>query len=311
MALTYEAKTNILLHMATPENWSNIFDLDNPTRHRHFLQISFNVNEWADHFADWKNYAPPAVNAYNITKLLVGHDMGIEPSLRARNTLHPDALKRFLDRLPKATQYGEGVLESFGDIGEQIKQKHITEKIEHTIRKIKSKNIASDIENPWRDTTEFTGYDVETPRNFSSTSIGNDTFEIRMSLGDREKMWSFGPVFTHAAQHGMEFNLDNTSISFTELFEAIASGQETQDHRNKDWIYQQFTSPAARQISRDIRSTLTSNFNLAREGFFVVNHTKEAVLVGVRSDVFNKVDIAQMEDRNKRINTAFKDMGLG
>lgn len=245
---------------------------------RYFYQIAFNIEDWQTYFDDWDNFAPPSVNGFNLSKLILGHDLGVEPGLDAMNTIDIDLAKRYIRRAGKIN-FGAGVLDALGDIGKQMTSIKIARAVEAQQRGTAN----ADIQKPWVDTTEFNGHFVAVPKHFASHSHRQE-FSLRTELDDREKVWAFGHIFKHASKYPNAISMQAKTMKPRALFDTLASGHDVEDHRGTKWMYRLFETKQSGLFARNIRDVFNQNLRLPTQSFFAVNYDGYTTLAAVRSD---------------------------
>lgn len=204
----------------------------------------------SDIFLDLGGNIPTSV------KLIVAKDFGVEPDLRALNSLHYGAAAQ--DIL---------FLENWGPQG--LAQKNV---------------IPSSLEVAWTDSTEFTGYRIALPNNFALRKT-EQGFTLLTTLDGRERIFAHSAVLQSATvKLNSVVDTVNSKTPPHQLLETLSDSDLFSDHRGGEWNGFIFESKHSAEIAAQIRAVMTDNLHISGQDCAIINFDEGRCLLAIRND---------------------------
>lgn len=208
-------------------------------------------------------------------KLVVSKDLGLEPNLRTINEIDPDQARAYIEYL---------LTEEYDDSFEgPIQWRPIKPK------KLKDLSVFA---KAWDDTTQFSGYFIDTPRRFF-VQKAEDGFDLATSLDHRERIWSHGQVFKSAASaHTTPIQMITTKTPPHTLLHMLERGNTTRDHRGREWTYIIFETKDAAKITELTRGMIRDNFHLSGDYVSTINFDDGLCILAIDCDALTQTKLA-------------------
>lgn len=231
---------------------------------RFFHVISFNSaasDEFGLSLTDLKDYV----------KIILAREIGLEPDLKAINELDPDRfVSMAAEIIPREydpdwsgpEQWRPEIKKSIGDL--------------------------RDIEKTWHDVTQFKGYSIDTPSRFA-ISRTHRGFDIQTSLDHREQILAQGRVLKNAFESSPEpFTPLNTNKMDRTLLHFLNHGEETEDHKNRQWRYVVIQSEQSAVLSHRVRELCRQNLGLEQQDFSAINHDDDKCILAMNAHALKR-----------------------
>ncbi|MBU6235842.1 MAG: hypothetical protein KGQ41_08355 [Alphaproteobacteria bacterium] len=192
-------------------------------------------------------------------KLVVACDFGIEPGIQAFNTPESYVIYRQPDNdshLPRQWRR-----KPEGPVEVQFFQK------------------------PWKDTTQFEGYDIPLPANFH-VEVGDGSVTVITSLDQREAIWSQGDVYRNVASSDTStVQTVSGSTSARHILNLLGRGAVTRDKRGREWNYVLLHTKDTLPVSLTVRSAVRREFGLSARHAAVLTFDDNLCIVAMNSHV--------------------------
>lgn len=224
------------------------------------------------------------------TKLILARDMGLEPRLEAFNALDEDKARAYLDYL-------------------MVEEEDMTWKgpRQWRPRLIKSPTRAGvqALQKPWKDSTEFEGYFIATPKNFRIQK-SEDGFDVRASVEYREWIWTHGAILNTVMENqtaplAILGKLDQPAT----FLHALEQGSRTENHRGDAWHYVVFKNKEAAAYAEVIRTNLMDNMGLTAGNFLSMAYDQEHMVLAMDAKTLGKLRLAY--DSTKELLAMIRD----
>lgn len=148
------------------------------------------------------------------------------------------------------------------------------------------------IEEPWTDSTEFTGAEVAVPFNYrvETTKDGVDVY-----MGGERRRWLMANAqlaqraFTMAAAPWRA----NRNLCPEDILAGIKSGEHVTENNGAPWrlgVYQTDYAPVMAHI---VRCFLSERMNMSGSDYLAVNHAQDMFILGVNEEKLESASAAQ------------------
>lgn len=153
------------------------------------------------------------------TKLIVARDLDIEPDLEAINELDPEKMKaHFLNSLT----------DEYIDPDTMPQQ----------WRRMKPKKAIpiTELQKDWRDTVQFSGHVIDTPKQFFVNAT-EEGFELAFSLEHKERILSLGKVWEKAQKQQILPAIVKPETPLRTLLAMLNNARTVENHRGDKWRF--------------------------------------------------------------------------
>jgi hypothetical protein len=143
------------------------------------------------------------------------------------------------------------------------------------------------VQKPWRDTTEFEGHDVSSPRTFF-VEADDAGLNLITSLDQREAIWSQGDVLHAALSTGAPPVQTVTSRTQAHhMLNLLTRGAVTRDTRGREWNYVVVETQHSLDIATKLRKAMRHEFGLTARHCSVMTYDKGLCILAMASKVLD------------------------
>ncbi len=206
------------------------------------------------------------------SKLVIAKDLNVEPDLYAFNELDEEKaaqlLAAFLEEEPDETWEGP----------EQWRP----------LKKKTSIGIAA-AEKPWKDTTEFSGYNTAIPKRFFIEKTDNG-FNLSTSSDTKNSIFSQGNILK-TAQNSDIFKVETINKNTTPqtVLHFLNQAHTMTDHLNEKWSFVVLKSMAAKDVTIAARDTIQNAFGLDYNDYAALNYSDNLSLLAMKTSILKDV----------------------
>ena len=238
---------------------------------RFFHKISFKD----DAFKEWDIH--PAY-ATMFAKLVVAKDLNIEPGLEAQNEIDEKKAAFLLAEYLKS-RYDELEMPEAWKANAPIGMSEIMGA---------SKNIFSEAEKPWDDTTEFGGYNAALPNRFFITKT-DDGFDLTTSSDAKHSIWAQGALLRQARNKDiMAIQTVNDRTATENILHMLNHGHTTEDHLGREWRFVVLQSAAAQKVVGNMNSTAQNALAIDSQDYAAISFDNSMSLLAMEAETLER-----------------------
>lgn len=214
---------------------------------------SISINE--DNIREWD--IPPAY-AMMFAKLVLAHDLNLEPDIKTLNTLDEEqAVRILLNHLKNPAQAND-------------KQTGI-------------------VERNWSDTTEFEGYRVDIAQKFSISRTDHG-YDFATTSTQKHAIIAHGGLLIQAERPDIfAVQAVNTRTTAKTILHMIKNGYDTKDHLGQQWKFIVLDSPAALKVVTAMKEAAKNEFDLRADRFAAITFDQTKSLLAIEENALGTV----------------------
>lgn len=298
MGISYSTKQKLLDDFSNLDSWKNTFDIDAFIQHRKQWKTKRSPNAPLKNWQFFNSFDIPQSlleswdipehQAISFIKLVIAHDIGLQPELYAFNGVHEKDMRLLLQSIKHKTVNSKNILKE--DIAKII------------TKKLDDKKTESLLEKPWSDPTEFTGNTTAFPTNFTIEKTKNG-YSIKTTLEGREDIISCSTIFEQSVTNGFILPSISEESSAKELQSALEKGRESSDHRKEKWLHGIIETS---DNTPKIRNTLREKFGLSTGQYALIRYDSIYAVLALRQTALENLQERNINLINSRIHASPK-----